>query len=66
MLDLLLIPIAVIYLAVVCALFVFGVNFFFLTFLALRNRNRRLDAPPLDALPRVTVQLPIYNEMYVA
>ncbi len=66
MLDLLLIPIAVIYLAVVGALFVFGVNFFFLTFLALRNRNRRLDAPPLDALPRVTVQLPIYNELYVA
>jgi cellulose synthase/poly-beta-1,6-N-acetylglucosamine synthase-like glycosyltransferase len=66
MLDLLLIPIAVIFLAIVGALFVYGVNFFFLTFLALRNRNRQPKAPPLTEWPRVTVQLPIFNELYVA
>jgi cellulose synthase/poly-beta-1,6-N-acetylglucosamine synthase-like glycosyltransferase len=50
-------------------LFVFGAN---LTTFAIRvsRRGRRTDArlPPAtgDELPRVTVQLPIYNELYVS
>ncbi len=37
-----------------------------LTFLYLRSKSRRAEIPELPAeLPRVTVQLPIYNELYV-
>ena len=66
MLDLLLVPIAVIYLAVVMLLFVYGINFFYLCYLAWRHRRIRDETPPLTELPRVTIQLPIYNELYVA
>jgi cellulose synthase/poly-beta-1,6-N-acetylglucosamine synthase-like glycosyltransferase len=65
MLDILLTAAGVVYLLVIALLFVYGVNFFYLTVLALR---RRADPPPpsLDRWPKVTVQLPIYNELYVA
>ncbi len=66
MLDLLFIPSAILYLLVVGALFVYGINFFYLTYITLRDRKVRLPAPPLEAMPPVTIQLPIYNEMYVA
>ena len=66
MLDLLFIPSAILYLLVVGALFVYGVNFFYLTYITLRDRKAKQPEPPLDELPQVTVQLPIYNEMYVA
>ncbi|MBI4786839.1 MAG: glycosyltransferase [Chloroflexi bacterium] len=66
MLDLLLIPVAVVYLAVVGALFIFGVNFFYLTYLALRKRGQATNSLSPVRWPRVTVQLPIYNELYVA
>ena len=68
MIDLLLAPTALLYLLVVGLLFVFGVNFFYLTYLSVRARKPD-PAPPFPALeewPSVTVQLPIYNEMYVA
>jgi cellulose synthase/poly-beta-1,6-N-acetylglucosamine synthase-like glycosyltransferase len=64
----LLVPIAIIYLLVVAALFVYGLNFFHLAWRAHRDR-RALNgsAPaPLNRQPRVTVQLPIFNERYVA
>ncbi len=67
MLDLLLIPLAILYLLVVGILFIYGVNFFYMTFLTWRNQRRPpQDPPPLTNWPLVTVQLPIYNEMYVA
>jgi cellulose synthase/poly-beta-1,6-N-acetylglucosamine synthase-like glycosyltransferase len=66
MLDLLFIPSAILYLLVVGALFVYGINFFYLTYITLRDRKVKLPTPPLEALPPVTIQLPIYNEMYVA
>lgn len=69
MIDLLLVPVAILYLLVVGALFLYGVNFFYLC--ALAWIHRRGHAPTSQAvsagdLPRVTVQLPIYNERYVA
>ena len=64
MVDILLIPVAIIYLLIVILLFIFGLNFLYLTILALRNR-RRTPPPPLKVWPKVTVQLPIYNELYV-
>lgn len=66
MLDLLFIPGAIFYLLVVGLLFIYGINFFYLTYLTLHFRDRKIAPPPLRDKPFVTVQLPIYNEMYVA
>jgi cellulose synthase/poly-beta-1,6-N-acetylglucosamine synthase-like glycosyltransferase len=67
MFDLLLIPVAIVYLAVLGSLFLYGINFFYLTFVTLRRRRDAIpQTPPLKKYPLVTVQLPIYNEMYVA
>ncbi len=67
-LNTLLAPIAVIYLLVVAALFVFGLNFFHLAWHAIKNRRalRQPDPQPPTAWPSVTIQLPVYNERYVA
>ena len=55
------------YFTILGILSIYGLHRYYLTFLYLKNRNK---APrPLerfDSLPRVTVQLPIYNERYVA
>jgi cellulose synthase/poly-beta-1,6-N-acetylglucosamine synthase-like glycosyltransferase len=66
MLDLLFIPGAIVYLLVVVFLFIFGVNFFYLTYVTWRARRVRGEPPVLENWPRVTVQLPIFNELYVA
>jgi len=66
MIDLLLVPVAIVYMFVVGALFIYGINFFYLTYLAWRDRNYHTVKPEIDQWPTVTVQLPIYNEMYVA
>jgi cellulose synthase/poly-beta-1,6-N-acetylglucosamine synthase-like glycosyltransferase len=66
MLDLLFIPVAILYLLVVGALFVYGINFFYLTYIALQKRKKKFSGSELENLPAVTVQLPVYNEMYVA
>lgn len=61
-------PIAIIYLLVVSALFVYGLNFLYLAWQAWRLRGN-LHLPQktfLEAWPMVTVQIPIYNERYVA
>ncbi|MEW6285493.1 MAG: cellulose synthase family protein [Chloroflexota bacterium] len=66
--DILLVPIAVIYLLTVVTLFVYGLNFFHLAWSAHLNRSELQPAAPapLSRLPPVTVQLPIFNERYVA
>jgi cellulose synthase/poly-beta-1,6-N-acetylglucosamine synthase-like glycosyltransferase len=74
MLDLLFVPVAIVYLAVVGMLFTYGVNFFYLTYLTWRQRKwssslpskLQEGLPPMTQWPYVTVQLPIYNELYVA
>ncbi|HJW90631.1 MAG TPA: cellulose synthase family protein [Anaerolineales bacterium] len=66
MLDLVFVPAAALYLLVIGLMLVYGFNFFYLTFIAHSRRNAWQPAPPLENLPRVTVQLPVYNEMYVA
>ncbi len=66
MLNLLLIPIAIIYLFVVGSMFLYGIDFIYMTYLSWKH-SRPDPSPKLpDELPRVTIQLPIYNEMYVA
>jgi cellulose synthase/poly-beta-1,6-N-acetylglucosamine synthase-like glycosyltransferase len=45
---------------------VFGLHRYIMVFLYFRHRDRRaLPVAPPATLPRVTVQLPLYNEMYV-
>jgi len=67
MIDALLLPIALLYFLVSAILFTFGLNFLYLTWRAWREgRQMPPTPPPLAEWPHVTVQLPIYNEMYVA
>src|SRR2546428_6854364 len=45
---------------------VFGLHRYIMVYLYFRNEERRARPVPLpEHLPRVTVQLPLYNEMYV-
>lgn len=68
MTDIFLVPIAIVYLLVVAALFAYGLNFFHLAWRAHRDRSNLAQSAPaqLSSLPPVTVQLPIFNERYVA
>lgn len=71
------IPIAIllcIYLGALFFLFLYGINCYVMILLQRRRRDRMLQhdeevwkawQPPNEQLPRVTVQLPIYNERYV-
>ncbi|MBM3818154.1 MAG: glycosyltransferase [Acidimicrobiia bacterium] len=55
------------YFFVLVILAVYGWHRYYLVYQYMKNRDRRRETPPLPALlPAVTVQLPIYNEMYVA
>ena len=65
MTEILLIPVAILYLLVVGCLFVYGINFFYMTYLSVHHKPPAAPASP-DQWPPVTVQLPIYNELYVA
>jgi cellulose synthase/poly-beta-1,6-N-acetylglucosamine synthase-like glycosyltransferase len=64
--DALLIPIGLLYFIASGALFIFGANFIYLSWRAWREGNQADVVQPLEAWPLVTVQLPIFNEMYVA
>jgi cellulose synthase/poly-beta-1,6-N-acetylglucosamine synthase-like glycosyltransferase len=66
MIDILLVPVAIFYLVVVILLFIYGLNFLFLTIKTLTSQNKLQSPPALENWPFVTVQLPIYNELYVA
>jgi cellulose synthase/poly-beta-1,6-N-acetylglucosamine synthase-like glycosyltransferase len=46
-------------------LFAFGMHGFVMVYHYLRTRQREASHPPLVKTPVVTVQLPIYNELYV-
>ena len=52
---------------IVLWLAIYGLNSFVLAFLYLRHRRANLPTPPVDrsALPTVTVQVPVYNELHV-
>ncbi|HMF99248.1 MAG TPA: glycosyltransferase, partial [Vicinamibacterales bacterium] len=55
------------YFFVLIILAVYGWHRYYLVYLYMRNRDKEPTAqPPLDPLPVVTIQLPLYNEMYVA
>src|SRR5260221_12603023 len=54
------------YFIVLLGMSLYGIHRYFIIFLYFRNRHRA-PRPPLrfSELPMVTVQLPIYNEVYV-
>src|SRR5215813_8319870 len=55
------------YFFVLIILAVYGWHRYYLVYLYMRNRDKEPKAqPPLDPLPVVAIQLPLYNEMYVA
>src|SRR5438093_294417 len=54
------------YFAVVLGLSAYGIHRYFIIYLYFRNRHQPPKAPGrFGQLPRVTVQLPIFNELYV-
>ncbi|MEJ2264725.1 MAG: glycosyltransferase family 2 protein [Anaerolineales bacterium] len=73
--DLAFVPIGFVYLIVVSLLFIYGMNFFYLAWQAAyqaahqawrKNTHQATMPPEPDLWPVVTVQLPLYNELYVA
>src|SRR3954471_2359224 len=62
--------ILVCYFFVLSILAIYGWHRYYIVYLYMKNRdkapNPALPPAPLATLPRVTIQLPIYNEMYVA
>src|SRR5580765_2790928 len=55
------------YFFVLIVLAIYGWHRYYLVYLYMSNRgNEPRQGPPLDPLPVVTIQLPLYNEMYVA
>jgi cellulose synthase/poly-beta-1,6-N-acetylglucosamine synthase-like glycosyltransferase len=61
--------ILVFYFFVLSILAIYGWHRYYLVYVYMKNRDKapgRCVPPPLEVLPRVTIQLPIYNEMYVA
>src|SRR5262245_51070834 len=55
------------YFFVLIVLAIYGWHRYYLVYLYMRNRDKEPKAPrPLAPLPAVTIQLPLYNEMYVA
>lgn len=56
----------IVYSVLLTLLFMYGLNIFYLTYLARKHRAADPVALPLQHYPMVTVQLPIYNERYVA
>src|SRR5438067_1997443 len=54
------------YLAVLIGLSAYGIHRYFIIYLFLKHRKRAaVPAGHFDDLPKVTVQLPIFNEIYV-
>ena len=55
------------YFFILAILAVYGWHRYYMVYLYMRHRDNvpRNDLPPLAPLPKVTIQLPIYNEMYV-
>src|SRR5882762_9250999 len=59
--------ILVTYFFVLIILAIYGWHRYYLVYLYMSNRDKEpKDQPALDRLPVVTIQLPLYNEMYVA
>src|SRR5713101_5354268 len=55
------------YFFVLIVLAIYGWHRYYLVYLYMKYKDKEpKSGPPLDPLPVVTIQLPLYNEMYVA
>jgi cellulose synthase/poly-beta-1,6-N-acetylglucosamine synthase-like glycosyltransferase len=54
------------YALILVILFAYGMNFLYLAYITWRRNGPDPVAPALPTLPRVSVQLPVFNELYVA
>lgn len=54
------------YALILLLLFTYGANFYYLVYLSSKHRGRDPEPPALGDHPHVTVQLPLYNERFVA
>src|SRR6187455_2724720 len=55
------------YFFVAIILAIYGWHRYYLVYLYMTNKDKEpTEGPALDPLPVVTIQLPLYNEMYVA
>jgi len=55
------------YFFVLIILAIYGWHRYYLVYLYMKNRDKGpIEPPALDPTPVVTIQLPLYNEMYVA
>jgi cellulose synthase/poly-beta-1,6-N-acetylglucosamine synthase-like glycosyltransferase len=63
--DIVVMPVIAVYIAILALLFGYSLNFLYLTWRALRRPIGPIAAPAPVAWPVVTVQLPVYNEVYV-
>ena len=64
-LDVLWLPVTAIYATILLFFFAVSINIAYMVILACTRGPRHPEPPPLDEYPRVTVQLPIFNELYV-
>jgi len=70
--ELVYLPVIFLYVCAVGLLFVYGVNSYYLTHLAVKLHRKAqarptpADLPDMKDWPMVTIQLPLYNERYVA
>src|SRR5262245_26969232 len=64
-LDALWLPVMALHSLVLLLFLAISLNLLYLTFVVLTRPPRRDAPPPLQSYPAVTVQLPIYNELYV-
>src|SRR5881392_4421407 len=54
------------YLSVLIGLSAYGIHRYFIVYLFLKNRKREpVPAGRFEQLPKVTIQLPLFNEVYV-
>src|SRR5690348_13945304 len=59
--------ILVLYFFVLSILAIYGWHRYYLVYLYMKHKDQAPEPPePLTVFPQVTIQLPIYNEMYVA
>ena len=55
------------YFFVLIVLAIYGWHRYYLVYLYMSNRDKEpMPGKPLDPLPVVTIQLPLYNEMYLS
>ncbi len=54
------------YAVLLVIMFIYGINYFYLAYITWRKNGPDPATPPMQQVPQVSVQLPVFNELYVA